>query len=190
MIQIAHTGINKTMRWPSRNHGLAIRYLYDHLGNEETKDKAELVYTRSEWMAADIYTKSFNNKNQWHKVCELVNVMDPVNLADVIRRRAQVFKSLRENQLSHQTNRKTRLRKLGNTSEMDRGTKTMAIERKNIASTTVMNFILVILARIENKGVWINKPSYQVVRQKHHVFVLRTATYYNTTQTTQLGRIL
>ena len=92
MIQIAHTGINKTMRWLLRNHGLAIRHLYDHLGDEETKDKAELVYTRSEWMAADIYTKSFNNEDQWHKVCEPVNVMYPVNVVDVIKRRAHIFK--------------------------------------------------------------------------------------------------
>ena len=69
MIQIAHIGINKTMRWLSRNHGLAIRHLYDHLGNEEIKDKAELVFTRSVWMAADIYTISFNNKDQWPKLC-------------------------------------------------------------------------------------------------------------------------
>ena len=54
MIQIVHTGINKTMRWLSRNHGLVIRYLYDHLGNEETKDDTQLMYTRSQWMAADM----------------------------------------------------------------------------------------------------------------------------------------
>lgn len=43
MIQIVHTGINKTMRWLSRNHGSAIRYLYDHLGNEDTKDNTQLM---------------------------------------------------------------------------------------------------------------------------------------------------
>ena len=106
MIQIAHTGINKTMRWLSRNHGLAIRHLYDHLGNEATKDDTELVYTRSEWMAADIYTKAFNNKDNWHKACELVNVMDPVNLVEAIKRRAQIFESLRHDQTWHPINKK------------------------------------------------------------------------------------
>ena len=43
MIQITHIGINKAMRWLSRNHGLAIRHLYDHLGNETAKDDTELV---------------------------------------------------------------------------------------------------------------------------------------------------
>lgn len=56
MVQIAHTGVNKTMRRLSRNHGLAVRRLYDHLGNEETKDDTQPAYTRSEWMAADVYT--------------------------------------------------------------------------------------------------------------------------------------
>lgn len=64
MIQIAHTGINKTMRWLSRNHGIAIMHLYDHLGNPETKGDTQLVYTWSEWMAADIYTKGFTNKDK------------------------------------------------------------------------------------------------------------------------------
>ena len=88
MIQIVHTGINKAMRWPSRNHGLAIRYLYDHLGNEETKDDAQVMYTRSQWMAADIYTKPFNNGEKWRQASELVNVIDPANLKEVIVRRA------------------------------------------------------------------------------------------------------
>jgi hypothetical protein len=106
MIQIAHTGINKTMRWLSRNHGLAIRYLYEHLGNEETKDNTELVYTRSEWMAADIFTKAFNSKDNWLKACELVNVMDPKDLKDVIKRRAGIYKSLKYDQKWHPINKR------------------------------------------------------------------------------------
>ena len=106
MIQIAHTGINKTMRWLSRNHGLAIRYLYEHLGNEETKDNTELVYTRSEWMAADIFTKPFNSKDNWLKACELVNVMDPKDLKDVIKRRVEIYKSLKYDQKWHPINKK------------------------------------------------------------------------------------
>ena len=106
MIQIAHTGINKTMRWLSRNHGLAIRHLYDHLGNEETKDDTQLVYTRSEWMAADIYTKAFTSKEKWQKACELVNVIDPKDLKEVIIRRANIFKALKYDQQWHPINKR------------------------------------------------------------------------------------
>ena len=48
----------------------------------------------------------FNNKDQWDRVCELVNVMDPVNLVEVIKRRAHIFKSLRDDQRWHPINRK------------------------------------------------------------------------------------
>ena len=98
MIQIAHIGINKTMRWLSRNHGIAIMHLYDHLGNPETKDDTQLVYTRSEWMVADIYTKGFANKDKWNHACELVNVIDPTNMEEVIIRRANISKALRYDQ--------------------------------------------------------------------------------------------
>ena len=106
MIQIVHTGINKTMRWLSRNHGLAIRYLYDHLGNEETKDDTQLMYTRSQWMAADVYTKPFNNAKKWKEASELVNVIDPKGRKDVIERRSEIFKSLRYDQKRHPINKK------------------------------------------------------------------------------------
>ena len=76
------------MRWLSRNHGLAIRYLYDHLGNEETKDGTQLMYNRSQWMAADIYTKPFNNGGKWRQASELVNVIDPKDSKEVIAGRA------------------------------------------------------------------------------------------------------
>lgn len=95
MTQIVHTGTNKTMRWLSRNHGLAIRYLYDRLGNEETKGDTQLMYTRSQWMVADVYTKPFNNGEKWRQASELVNVIDPADLKDVIVRRVEIFKSLK-----------------------------------------------------------------------------------------------
>ena len=106
MIQIVHTGINKTMRWLSRNHGLATRYQYDHVGNEETKDDTQLMYTRSQWMAADIYTKPFNNREKWRQASELVNVIDPKDSKDVIARRADIFKSLKYYQKWHPINKK------------------------------------------------------------------------------------
>jgi hypothetical protein len=104
MIQVALTGVNKTMRWLSRNHGLAIRHLYDHLGNEETKDETRLVYTRSEWMAADIYTKMFAEKDKWLKACELVNIIDPVDIKEVILRRSEIFKQMEADVYRHLNN--------------------------------------------------------------------------------------
>ena len=71
-----------------------------------TKDDRELVYTRSEWMAVDIYAKAFTNKDNWHRACELANVMDPANLEDVIRRRAQIFESLRNDHKWHSIKKK------------------------------------------------------------------------------------
>ena len=96
------------------NHGIAILHLYDHLGNLETKDDIQLVYTRSEWMAADIciyiyiyiYTKGFTNKDKWNHACELVNVMDPKDLEEVILRRANIFQALRYDQKWDPVNRK------------------------------------------------------------------------------------
>ena len=102
----AFLAMKQVRGWLSRNHGLAIRYLYERLGNEDTKDNTELVYTRSEWMAADIYTKAFNSKDNWSKACELVNVMDPANLLDVVKRRAGIFQSLRYDQKWHPINKR------------------------------------------------------------------------------------
>ena len=70
------------MRQLGRNHGLSVRRLHNHLGNEETKDDTRLVYTRSEWMAADIYTKQFAEKDKWLKACELVNIIDPADIKE------------------------------------------------------------------------------------------------------------
>ena len=67
----------------------------------------------SGWMmAADIYIKSFSSKDNWSKACELVNVMDPVNLRDVIKRRAGIFKSLRYDKQWHPINKRPQV---GNT---------------------------------------------------------------------------
>lgn len=94
------------MRWLSRNHGITIRYLYDRLGNEETKDDTQLMYTRSQWMVADIYTNSFNNGEKWRQASELVNVIDPISLKEVFARRAAILNSLKYDQTWHPINKK------------------------------------------------------------------------------------
>ena len=57
-------------------------------------------------MAADIYTKPFNNGEKWRQASELVNVIDPKDLKDVITRRAVIFKSLKYDQKWHPINKK------------------------------------------------------------------------------------
>ena len=106
MIQIAKSGVNKTMRWLSRNHGLAIRYLYDHLGNEETKDNTELLYTRSDMMAADIYTKVFSSKEKWEAACQLINIMPPEKLLDAIEFHRQNYETMQKDRVKHPNNTK------------------------------------------------------------------------------------
>jgi hypothetical protein len=79
-------------------------HLHNHLGNEETKDDTRLVYTRSEWMAADIYTKQFGDKAGWQKACELVNIIDPEDIKEVIERRAEVHKMMESDTYCHPNN--------------------------------------------------------------------------------------
>ena len=57
-------------------------------------------------MAADIYTKAFTSKEKWQKTCELVNVIDPKDLKDVIIRRAAIFKALKYDQQWHPINKR------------------------------------------------------------------------------------
>lgn len=91
MIQIVTTGINKTMRWLSRNHAIAVRYLYDHLGDKDRRDDTRLVYTRSEWMSADIFTKAFGDKEKWRAALELVRIIGPENIMQMISNRTNMF---------------------------------------------------------------------------------------------------
>ena len=56
-------------------------------------------------MAPDIYTKAFSNKEKRKQACELVNVMGPANLVDVIQRRAKIFESLKNDQKWHPINK-------------------------------------------------------------------------------------
>lgn len=41
---------------------------YTTTGGMKTKDDTQLVYTRSEWVAADIYTKAFTNGGNGDKL--------------------------------------------------------------------------------------------------------------------------
>ena len=36
-----------------------------------------MVYTKSEHMAADVYTKAFTDVHRWRHACMLINILDP-----------------------------------------------------------------------------------------------------------------
>lgn len=58
-------------------------------------------------MAADIYTrKQFCDKDKWVHACELVNVIEPVNLKDVVQRRCYIHQHLVSGAINHPVNQK------------------------------------------------------------------------------------
>ena len=46
--------------------------------------KIDLVYERSEFMAADIFTKAFTNREKWDHALKLTNVVDPKEIAQAM----------------------------------------------------------------------------------------------------------
>ena len=86
MIQVVKTGRNPTMRHLGRVHRIAVAWLHERW---EAGD-CTLFYEKSELMAADIYTKSFTNKDKWTAVCWLINVVDPKALPDAIHYNEEV----------------------------------------------------------------------------------------------------
>ena len=57
-------------------------------------------------MAVDIYTKAVSNGEKWRQACELVNILDPKDLKQVIERRAGIFAEMQSDQQWHPINRK------------------------------------------------------------------------------------
>ena len=90
-MQIITSGRNKQLRSLSRCHGLSIRSLHEKLGNVETNVGAHIRYQRSEWMAADIYTKAFAEKAKWLAAVENIGVMPPKLFKKAITRRKERF---------------------------------------------------------------------------------------------------
>ena len=76
MIRVCETGKNPTMRYLSRTHGISVAFLH-----ERFKSKAfRLQYQETARMAADIYTKAFNDPLKWEAACWLINVCSPEQL--------------------------------------------------------------------------------------------------------------
>ena len=80
MIAVCMSGRNPTMRYLGRTHRVRISWLHEVC----TSKNVNLVYTKSEHMAADIYAKAFTEITKWRHVCMLINILDPKMLKDQI----------------------------------------------------------------------------------------------------------
>ena len=81
------------MRQLERVHRVAVATIHERMGNPETKDNVQMTYTKSDDMAADIYTKAFVCPGKWAKAIALINLTDP---ADVVSYVSREFRGDRE----------------------------------------------------------------------------------------------
>jgi len=84
MTKVMKTGKNPTMRYMSRTHGLNIAWM----STVFDQDYMELVYEKTDRMAADIFTKAFSGAEPWRKACALISVATETELQDVMRAEA------------------------------------------------------------------------------------------------------
>ena len=70
MIKVCRTGKNPTMRHLLRSHGVAVAWLKEQFdcGNYD------LQYVPTDYQAADIYTKNFDNTDKWNNVRRLIGI--------------------------------------------------------------------------------------------------------------------
>ena len=77
MASVIRTGRNPTMRHLSRTHGIAISWLHE----QYNEDDVRLAYITTTLMAADIYTKAFQDATKWTNLCEQINLIDVTQLS-------------------------------------------------------------------------------------------------------------
>jgi len=77
MIKIVQSGRNPTMRYIGRTHGVSVAWLHETFKG----DDLELAYEELARMAADIFTKAFDDNDKWRAACWLINVCDPKELS-------------------------------------------------------------------------------------------------------------
>ena len=70
MLDIIQTGRNPTLRYPSRTHGVSVRWLHEVY----MRENFHAQYTVTSLMAADIFTKSFTDARKLCALCEQINV--------------------------------------------------------------------------------------------------------------------
>ena len=72
----------------------------------EERSLIEYPWRINDGLEQDIYTKTCTSEDKWQKACELVNVIDPKNLREVIIRRADILKALKYDQQWHPINKR------------------------------------------------------------------------------------
>ena len=73
MIGVVRSGRNPTMRHLERSHGVCISWMHEMF----TRDYMYLAYEVTDRMAADIYTKAFNDGRKWKHACLQIGLLDP-----------------------------------------------------------------------------------------------------------------
>ena len=73
MISVVRSGRNPTMRYLERTHGVSAAWLHEIF----QADHIALVYETTGKMAADIYTKGYDDARKWKSVTSLINIVTP-----------------------------------------------------------------------------------------------------------------
>ena len=83
MFRVVQTGKNPTMRYLGLAHRISVARLHEVLADTNH----QLVYETSEHMCADIYTKGFPDKAKWIAACDLICIVDPARLRQLVKPR-------------------------------------------------------------------------------------------------------
>jgi hypothetical protein len=81
MIRICETGKKPTMRHLGRTHGVSVAWLHERMQDGDVG----MSYCDTSDQSADVYTKTFGDPQKWAKAHELVGVIDPRRLIEVIQ---------------------------------------------------------------------------------------------------------
>ncbi len=76
MAAAIRSGRNPTMRHLHRTHGIHISWMYDQC----MSDQIQVRYVTTTLMAADIYTKAFQDAVKWNNLCEHINIVEQSEL--------------------------------------------------------------------------------------------------------------
>ena len=71
MISVVRSGRNPTMRYLGRTHGVSVAWLREIF----QADHIALVYEITGKMAADIYTKGYDDARKWKSVTSLISIV-------------------------------------------------------------------------------------------------------------------
>ena len=79
-IAVCHSGRNPTMRHLHRHHRISIALLHEVFKRLDW----QLHYARTDEMAADIFTKMFDNYHSWRHACQLIGIVPKEALTELL----------------------------------------------------------------------------------------------------------